>query len=497
VTHDERMKYSIAFSPDGARIAYTVFPSVSKLFDTYTVSARGGDSQLFLPNAAGLSWLDAKQLLFSQIKGGGVHMGIVTSNLDRSGLREIYFPSLERGMAHYSYLSPDRKWILLVEMNPGWGPCRVVPFSDDSPGRLVGPPGASCTSGAWSRDGKYIYLSAQVAGRNHIWRQPFPDGKPEQITFGSSDELGIALAPDGRSFITSVLTRQNAVWVHDARGDRAVSTEGYAGGANPQFSVDGKRLYYLLRRDSPESPRELWRADLDTGASSALLPGVSMKEVAISPDEKQILFTQQPNGQAPQVWIAPMDRSTAPHQIGSGLDEPHFGAKGQVLFRMAEGPSLYLGSLTDDGIGLRKALAGPILNLIRVSPDGRFAVAGIEVPNVTPPPTRLVPLDGGAAMTLCDYLCTPNWSPDGRYLSLQIPDKSGQTLYARTAIIPLPPGKAVPRLTPELVQDVSGWAKMPGVKVIDGTGISPSPNPSIYAYVKSSVHANLFRIPLR
>ncbi len=45
-----------------------------------------------------------------------------------------------------------------------------------------------------------------------------------------------------------------------------------------------------------------------------------------------------------------------PRQIGSGLDDPHFGPKGQAFFRMAEGHVLYVGSLADDGIGLRKAL---------------------------------------------------------------------------------------------------------------------------------------------
>ena len=497
VTHDARPKYNIAFSPDGGRIAYTVFPTVSKLFDTYTVSTLGGDSQLFLPNSAGLSWLDDKHLLFSQIKGDGVHMGIVTSNADRSGLREIYFPSFERGMAHYSYLSPDRKWILLEEMNPEWGPCRVVPFSGDSPGRLVGPPGAVCTSAAWSRDGKYMYLGVRVGGRYHIWRQRFPDGRPQQITFGSSDEFGIAMAPDGGSFSTSVLTRQNAVWVHDSAGDRAISTEGYADTALPVFSRDGKRLYYLLRRSSPESPAELWRVDLDSGANAVVVPGVSMNQFVISPDEKQVLFTKQPSGQASQLWIAALDRSAPPRQIGSGLDTPHFGPNGQVYFRMAEGHGLYVGVLANDGTGPRKALPSPILNFDNVSPDGRFIVASIEVPDVTPPPTRVLPLDGGPAMPFCGPLCTPVWSPDGRYLSLQIADKSGQNNNARTAFIPLSPGKTLPRLTPALVHNPAGWAKMPGVKVVEGINIAPGPDPSTYAYVKPSVHANLYRIPLR
>ncbi len=116
ITHDPHLKYDIAFSPDGARIVvHRFFPNVSRLFQTYIVPTLGGDSQLFLPNSAGLSWLDDGHLLFSQIKTG-IHMGVVTSKPDRSDFREIYFPAHERGMVHYSYLSPDKKWVLLVEM---------------------------------------------------------------------------------------------------------------------------------------------------------------------------------------------------------------------------------------------------------------------------------------------------------------------------------------------------------------------------------------------
>jgi DNA-binding winged helix-turn-helix (wHTH) protein len=98
LTHDPRLKYNLAFSPDSSRIAYTVMENG---WHTYTVSALGGDSTLFLPNSAGLTWLDQHRLLFSEIKTG-VHMGIVTANEVRSQNREIYFPGRERAMAHYS-----------------------------------------------------------------------------------------------------------------------------------------------------------------------------------------------------------------------------------------------------------------------------------------------------------------------------------------------------------------------------------------------------------
>ncbi|MGP0074489.1 MAG: protein kinase domain-containing protein [Bryobacteraceae bacterium] len=501
ITHDSRQKYGIAFSPDGARIAYSVTPRPPNLFQTYTVSPLGGDAELFLQNSAGLTWLDNGRVLFSQVKGAGVHMGVVTSKTDGSDLREIYLPAHDRGMAHYSYLSPDGKWVLMVEMISSWKPCRVVPFAGGSMGRQVGPPDAPCEAAAWSPDGKWMYLDAQVAGRYHLWRQRFPDGQPEQITFGSSQEDGIAMAPDGRSLITSISTPQYAVWVHDARGDRAVSTEGYVYRAPLVFSRDGKRLYYLLRRDSPESPAELWRADLASATSAALVPGVSMSEYDISPDEKDVVFSRQPPGQASEIWIASLDRSSPPHRISAAGDSnPYFGPHGEVLFRLAEGSSFYLAAMQRDGTGRRKAFPDRIVEINGVSADRRFIEVGGILPgpaSTASRPELAVPLDGGAPRPMCDCAGGIAWAPDGRYLYVQIASATSGGSPGKTAAIPVPPGQTLPPLPENAVRNPAEWVKIPGVKIVNHDGIAPGPDPSIYAYVKSTGHANLYRVPLR
>jgi Tol biopolymer transport system component len=94
-------------------------------------------------------------------------MGIVTALEDRSEYRKIYFPQHERAMAHYSYASPDRKWALVVEMDPAWLPCRLVPLDGSSTGRQVGPQG-KYTSAAWSPDGRWMYFGVEVDGRHHL-----------------------------------------------------------------------------------------------------------------------------------------------------------------------------------------------------------------------------------------------------------------------------------------------------------------------------------------
>ncbi len=501
VTHDSRQKYGIAFSPDGARIAYSVTPRPPNLFQTYTVSPLGGDSELFLQNSAGLTWLDNGRVLFSQIKGAGVHMGIVTSKTDGSDLREVYFPAHDRGMAHYSYLSPDGKWVLMVEMISQWRPCRVVPFAGGSLGRQVGPRDGPCEAAAWSPDGKWMYLDAQVSGRYHLWRQRLPYGQAEQITFGSSEEDGIAMAPDGRSLITSISTPQNAVWIHDAHGDRPLSTEGYADRIPPVFSRDGKRLYYLLRRASPESPTELWRTDLASRKSEVVVPGVSMSEYDISPDEKDVIFSRQPAGQPSEIWMAALDRSSPPHRISAAGDTtPHFGPHGEVLFRLAEGSSFYLGAMQRDGTNRRKAFPDRIVEINGISSDRRFIEVGGILPGPPSTATRpelAVPLDGGAPRPICDCASGIAWSPNGRYLYIEIAAATSAGSPGKTAAIPVPPGQTLPPLPENAVHNPSEWARVPGVKIVNHDYISPGPDPSTYAYLKSSGHANLYRIPLR
>ena len=118
--------------------------------------------------------------------------------MTRAGLREIYFPAHERGMAHYSSPSPDRRWALVVEMNGNgdWAPCRLVDLEDQACRDRLDPMGA-CTSAGWSPDGRWMYFTAAVEGQSHIWRQHFPEGEPEQITFGPTEEDGVAVEPTG------------------------------------------------------------------------------------------------------------------------------------------------------------------------------------------------------------------------------------------------------------------------------------------------------------
>ncbi len=121
-----------------------------------------------------------------------------------------------------------------------------------------------------------MYFSSSTDGAFHTWRQRYPDGQPEQITSGPSEEEGFAMAPDGRSFITAVAQRQSVVWIHNADGDRQVSLEGYS--FDPKFTPDGKKLCYRILKGglSNYDPSELRVVELATGNNEPLLPGLAI-----------------------------------------------------------------------------------------------------------------------------------------------------------------------------------------------------------------------------
>ena len=502
LTNDPMLKYGLAFSPDGSRLAYTAYNAATDEWKTFTVSPLGGQPNQLLSNAAGLSWLDQRRVVFSEIETGA-HMGVVTASENRSEYRKVYFPQHQRTMAHFSYASPDRHWAIVIEMDPVWQPCRLISLDGSAENRQVGPQGP-CTSAAWSPDGEWMYFGSEVEGQgHHLWRQRFPEGQPEQITHGPTEEDGVAMAPDGRSIITSIGLHESALWVHDRGGDRALSSEGYVVPSSVRFSSNGKLLFYLMRRDSSSSSSELWRKDLESGHNEAALPGMSMTQYDLANDGKEVVFSTQPPGKASQVWLTHLDGSSPPRLIASsGERAPHFGPDGQVVFQFTDGKANYIGQMKKDGSDLSRLLSYPISAFLAISPDRRWIMVDEPLPNDDS--VRAIPIGGGPSRRICAW-CFVAWSPDGKFFYVGLPPSS-QTSRGTTLAFPVPAGETLPKLPSLGIRGPEDAKAIPGTRFLDAAEvqamalhawlISPGPEPSVFAYVKTSTHRNLYRIPL-
>ena len=498
LTNDSRVKYNLAFSPDGSQIAYTVLEHAT--FATYTISVLGGDPHLLLSNAAGLTWLDPNHFLFSRFRSG-LHLGIVTEAVTGDNVRELYYPPHERAMAHYSLASPDHKAALVVEMNGQgeWTLCQLISIDGTSAPKPVGPNGA-CTAAAWSPDGAWMYFIATVEGQSHLWRQRYPSGRPEQLTLGPTDESGLAVEQDGRSVITSVGVHQSSIWLHDPTGERSLSSEGEIvwDASPPSFGADDTTIYYLLRHPKADAQPELWRSTLDTGTSEAVFPGTSMVDYNISPDGKQVVYTRiGPDGRS-HIWLAPIDRSSAARQIGlSGETTPYFGPQGKILFRASEGNVNYLEQMNQDGSARSRLVPYPIIDIQGISPGRKWLMTIAPYPegNSMVPRVVALPLEGGSPRRICASYCVPVWSSSGRFLFVPVEDAS-QTNPGRTLAIPVGPAETLPAFPPEGIPQLAESSVVPGALSISRGQLVPGKDLSRYAYVNTAEHRNLYRISL-
>jgi serine/threonine protein kinase len=496
LTHDGGEKMGpVAFSPDGSRVAYT-----SGLWETWSVPVLGGEPARMLANTEGLTWTNLQtkpyHVMYSAATGEGLHMGIFTATEGRSEQRTVYMPASVDGMAHRSFLSPKGDWVIVVEMDTGkWLPCRLVPFDGSSPGRRVGPEPSQCTFAGWTPDGNWMYFSADTGSGFHTWRQRFPDGKPEQVTSGATEEHGISFAPDGKSFVTSVGESQSALWVHDSKGERQITSEGYA--YLPSFSPDARRLYYLQRSTANRRfvSGELWTVDLQTGKRQRLLPDLMMEAYSISPDEKQVVFINAADA-GRTLWIGSTDGSSpARRLVNQECNRALFAPNGEIYFAGGGSEGMHLQKIKADGTGLQRIVPEKAMFVYDVSPDGKWlavwTTAGTDI--------KIYRSDGSDPTLVCagcasggaeDRGITPpmvSWSRDGRDLYLYSEDL--HQVYA----LPLKSGEPLPQIPASGITWRAAPPSIAGLRTIPQRAFMSS-DPQVYAYLQVTVHRNVYRI---
>jgi serine/threonine protein kinase len=503
LTNDSMTKMSPVFSPDGSRIAYTTVDAHNE-YDTWVVPVLGGEPRRWLPNASGLIWSGRQKLLFSEkIRGSeGNHMKIVAADESRADARDLYVPMPKGAMAHRSYPSPDGRWVLVVEMTDRgpWTPCRLVPMDASSPGHHVGPTDAACLFAGWSPDGAWMYFSSSAGNAFHTWRQRFSTGDaldpPEQITSGPTEEEGLAIAPDGRSFVTAVGMKRRSVWVHDPSGERAVSLEGYA--VNPTFTPDGKKLVYFVSEGASARQGELWIADLDTNVNERLLPGFSIgtggtaaarSPFDLSPDGQWVVFETLNTSGKTTLWLAPLDRRSPPRQIPNVEgDGPLFDPNGDIMFRARDRGYGFAYRVRTDGTGLQKVHEHPVIENLGLTPDGRWLAVYARPTKERAGGTILLPVGGGTPVPVYGRSARTRWAPDGSLLFI--------TVAQRTYAVPVPRGQPLPKMPPTGFASVADIAALPGARLIDAEDPAPRPRSDVYAFSRETVQRNLYRIPL-
>ena len=242
---------NMAYSPDGRKIAFK--------------SQRDGLATIWLSNADG-----SHPVPLTTSK-----RGLGTPRWSPDG-RRLVFDSLEAGNLDLYVLGADGG-------NPRW---------------LTQEPSEDGT-GTWSRDGRWIYFHSDRSGRFEIWKVPPDGGAAVQVT--RSGGYYAVESEDGRYLYYSKSFSSSGIWrVPLGGGDESEVVKGPVWWVN--WALARRGLYYAMSRDQARR-QEFTIQYLDFG--SGRVTPLYRKEgaavhayLAVSPDEKWILFGEAPGQQS-------------------------------------------------------------------------------------------------------------------------------------------------------------------------------------------------------
>ena len=206
---------------------------------------------------------------------------------------------------------------------------------------------------------------------------------------------------------------------------------------------------------------------VDSGKSEAVFPGISMLAYDVSPDDKQVVYATAGSDGKSQLWLAPIDRSSAPKQIGqSGETTPYFGPRGKILFQMAEGNANYLEEMNEDGSGRAKVVPYPIDEVTGISPGRKWVMGMVPYSDgkSVVPMDMAIPLDGGPPVRICASYCLPTWSSSGKFLFIAV-EAPTETSPGRSLAIPVGPGESLAALPPGGVKAGAEPDEVPGLPI--------------------------------
>jgi Tol biopolymer transport system component len=211
----------------------------------------------------------------------------------------------------------------------------VIPVGGGTPRRLTTDPAPDGLP-RWTADGRAVIFTSKRSGNWQLWSVPAEGGEPRRLRTNTHTEWQADESPDGRT-LAFLSNREGPefLWLMDRptgslhalvrhgrrttlgnpdwspKGDRIVLSSNWrhghqiyvvdvisgeetrvspAGGCEPRFSPDGRRVVYVARRPRRDRSR-IHEHDLATGEEKVLVDWPALNyDPAYSPDGSEIAF---------------------------------------------------------------------------------------------------------------------------------------------------------------------------------------------------------------
>jgi serine/threonine protein kinase len=201
---------------------------------------------------AGIAVENLQNLQFARLSPQGDRVALM---LD-SGINDIWTLDLARGVRTrltfgpvsniYPVWSPDGKWVAYASLREGTRTIYRKPADGSGTEEMLvsDAGGEALILSDWSRDGKTLFYSTGLqTGDQTIWALPL-DGerKPRLVV---EHAVNGTLSPNGRWLAYTLFSGQAEVYVVAYGGGQGKWQVSPNGGQVPQWSKDGKELYYL------------------------------------------------------------------------------------------------------------------------------------------------------------------------------------------------------------------------------------------------------------
>ena len=418
ITETDEVENQPAWSPDGARIAFTRRGAQGASVDILVMPALGGPARKLVAQAQDPAWSpDGRQIAFAAASSGG-WMHLAKVSVDGGGETQP-ITSVEAGFFHRRPAwTPDGETIVF-NRSPGGNAGQImrVPSNGGPATPLTrDPEGTTNLSAVVTHDGGFVIHVSDRGGAVNLWRIPIHGGVPEPITSGPGRDMNPAATMDGRrvAFVSNpVATKVISVRRSSTQPTTIAALNG-SEAWGPDLSPDGRLI--VVANKAPGSRWQLTIVERDTGMTRTLLQGLpDLFWARFTPDGGSLVFHSR-GDEGSRIGRVAVDgtglRWLTP--AGENARYPDASSDGRLVFvRGGEtAPEIVSMSLSGDG---PQSVVAHDATLPAFSPDsrtlavarGRSYAGGIGV----------VDAGGGEVRWLTRSGSWPTWMPGGREIA--------------------------------------------------------------------------------